>query len=101
MTLPEKGETSYSFPLQFLGVQVDGFRRDNGEAPEGFFAIPAKNFVEMRLLSRTVEVRVEHVDPSSGRLYGSVYHPRGLMSQFLLAEGLAKLGTMLEKVEDP
>merc|ERR1719353_205072 len=89
MTLPSTpGESAYVFPVTFLGIQVDNMNGNPDESNS--LAIPAKNFVEYRVLSRTVEVRLEYID-NSQRFYGSIFHPKGLMSKFLLAEGLAKL----------
>merc|ERR1719482_2357546 len=97
---------AYNFPLTFTGIQVDLFKRQDGgsreEVPEGPLAIPAKVFVEMRMLGRTVDIRLETCE--NGRLHGSVYHPRGLISLFLVQQGLAKLlggSRDLETLENP
>lgn len=46
--------------------------------------------MEIRLLNRDVEVRIEGCD-DYGNLLGSVYHPKGNIAVLLLQNGLAKI----------
>lgn len=63
-------------------------RSDGNEAGEEF-GEEAKNFVEFRLLQRTVHVELLGLTPQS-QLIGIVSHPRGNIAEHLLLEGLAR-----------
>jgi staphylococcal nuclease domain-containing protein 1 len=95
LLLPSDGLKTYALVgVSFTGLQVDGFKRDretNVEQPDGPTSRKAKNFLEFRVLNRKLEVRLEHVD-QFGNLFGTLYHPRGVISKFLVQEGLAKVG---------
>lgn len=78
--------------VQLSGIKCPGFKReaDNTEVPEPF-AEEAKAFVETRLLQRDIKVILEGVaNQSSGILLGTILHPNGNISEFLLREGLGK-----------
>lgn len=78
--------------VQLSGLKCPGFKReaDNTETPEPF-AEEAKQYVEERLLQQDVRVILEGVaNQSNGILLGSILHPNGNISEFLLKEGLAK-----------
>lgn len=82
----------YHVTVQLSGVKCPGFKReaDNTETPEPF-ADEAKQFVEARLLQRDVKIILEGVaNQTSGILVGTILHPNGNISEFLLKEGLAK-----------
>eukprot|EP00922_Rhytidocystis_sp_ex-Travisia-forbesii_P071159 GHVS01106201.1.p1 GENE.GHVS01106201.1~~GHVS01106201.1.p1 ORF type:complete len:936 (-),score=126.12 GHVS01106201.1:359-3166(-) len=78
------------------GVACDGFKREMREGSEEFAIIPeafaaeAKFFVEIRLLNRECEFRLESLD-DSGDIYGSFHHANGNVAMLLLKNGLAKL----------
>jgi staphylococcal nuclease domain-containing protein 1 len=95
LLLPNDALKTYALVgVSFTGVQVDGFKRDretNVEKPDGPTSNRAKHFVEFRVLNRKMEVRLEAVD-QFGNLFGTLYHPRGVISKFLVQEGLAKVG---------
>ena len=67
----------------------------------------AKEFVEARLLQRTVHVNLLGVSPQ-GQLVGSVVHPAGNIAEKLLAQGYARcvdyhsgfLGTAMARLRD-
>jgi len=77
--------------IQLSGIKCPGFKRENDvEVPE-LYAEEAKFFVETRLLQRDVTVVLEGVaNQSNGILSGTILHPNGNISEFLLREGLAK-----------
>jgi len=77
--------------LQLSGIKCPGFKREGDvEVPEPY-AEEAKFFVETRLLQRDVTVVLEGVaNNQNGILLGTVHHPNGNISEFLLREGLAK-----------
>eukprot|EP00922_Rhytidocystis_sp_ex-Travisia-forbesii_P010570 GHVS01015479.1.p1 GENE.GHVS01015479.1~~GHVS01015479.1.p1 ORF type:complete len:881 (+),score=163.91 GHVS01015479.1:174-2816(+) len=78
------------------GVACDGFKREMKEGSEEFSLIPepfaaeAKFFVEIRLLNRVAEVRLESLD-DNGDIYGSFFHENGNVAILLLNNGLAKI----------
>ncbi len=77
--------------VQLSGIKCPGFKRESDlEVPEAY-AEEAKFFVETRLLQRDVTVVLEGVaNQANGILLGTVLHPNGNISEFLLREGLAK-----------
>ncbi|CEM37772.1 unnamed protein product [Vitrella brassicaformis CCMP3155] len=99
-------------PLILTGIQADGWKRaapplgsDNkpivenggGGPPQQMpleaepFAAECKYFVEVRVLNRDVDVRVEGAD-EYGNLYGTIWHPKGgNISLVLLQQGFAKI----------
>jgi len=81
----------HNVTVQLTGIKCPGFKRDgDNEVPEAY-AEEAKFFVETRLLQRDVTVVLEGVaNPQNGTLLGTVLHPNGNISEFLLREGLAK-----------
>ncbi len=84
--------TYHVVTVQLSGIRCPGFKResDNTETPEPF-AEEARQFVETRLLQQDVKVVLEGVaNQQNGILQGTILHPRGNISEFLLKEGLAK-----------
>jgi staphylococcal nuclease domain-containing protein 1 len=81
----------HNVTVQLSGIKCPGFKRENDvDVPEPF-AEEAKQFVETRLLQRDVKVMLEGVaNQQNGILLGTIHHPNGNMSEFLLREGLAK-----------
>nr|CEL65707.1 TPA: Staphylococcal nuclease domain-containing protein 1 [Neospora caninum Liverpool] len=85
-------------PILLSGIQCDGFKREQQEGSTEFkvvpepYAVEARFFVEIRLLNRDVEVRIEGCD-EYGNVNGTVYHPKGNISVLLLQNGLAKIQT--------
>lgn len=74
--------------IQLSGVKCPTIKIDGENEP---FAEEAKIFVENRLLQRDVQIILEGVaNQSNGILLGTVLHPNGNISEFLLREGLAR-----------
>ncbi|RNA25196.1 staphylococcal nuclease domain-containing 1-like [Brachionus plicatilis] len=77
--------------VQLSGVKCPGFKREADQEQAEPFADEAKLFVESRLLHRDVKVVLEGVsNKSNAILLGTVLHPAGNISEYLLKEGLAK-----------
>lgn len=77
--------------VQLSGIKCPGFKREGDQEVAEPFAEEAKQFVETRLLQRDVKVILEGLsNKSSGILLGTVLHPNGNISEYLLKEGLAK-----------
>ena len=81
----------HNVTVQLSGIKCPGFKREGEtEIPEAF-AEEAKQFVETRILHRDVKIILEGVaNETAGILLGTVQHPNGNISEFLLKEGLAK-----------
>jgi len=81
----------HNVSIQLSGIKCPGFKREGDvETPEAY-AEEAKFFVEARLLQRDVQIILEGVaNQSNGILLGSILHPNGNISEFLLREGLAR-----------
>jgi staphylococcal nuclease domain-containing protein 1 len=77
--------------VQLSGIRCPGFKREGDtDVPEPF-AEEARQFVETRLLQQDVKVVLEGVvNQANGILQGTILHPRGNISEFLLKDGLAK-----------
>lgn len=77
--------------LSLSGIKTPGFRKgdDGNDIPEPF-AEEAKFFVESRLLQREVKVILEGTT-GNGNFLGTILHPVGNISEFLLKEGFAKI----------
>lgn len=77
--------------VQLSGIKCPGFKREGDQETAEPFAEEAKQFVESRLLQRDVKVVLEGLsNKTSGILLGTVLHPNGNISEYLLKEGLAK-----------
>lgn len=81
----------HNVTVQLSGIKCPGFKREGDvETPEPF-AEEAKQFVETRILHRDVKVVLEGVaNAANGILLGTIHHPNGNISEFLLKDGLAK-----------
>lgn len=78
----------HNVTVQLSGVKCPVIKMDGDAEP---FAEEAKQFVETRLLQRDVQIILEGVaNQSNGILLGTVKHPNGNISEFLLREGLAR-----------
>lgn len=99
--LPEAGETDYVYiPILISGVNTPRRKGGNTENQVEYepFYHECHFWVESRFLCREVEVRIEMMKASQNpqmpyNVYGSIYHPRGNLAEFLLAEGF---GTYLD-----
>lgn len=80
--------------LLIAGVRAPSTKRtnpsDGKEQPAELFGEEARDFIENKLLQRTVFVNILGVSPQ-GQLVGSVKHPKnGSIAPFLLKAGLAR-----------
>jgi staphylococcal nuclease domain-containing protein 1 len=81
----------HNITVQLSGIKCPGFKREGDQEVPEAFAEEAKQFVETRLLQRDVKLVLEGVaNQSNGILLGTLLHPNGNISEFLLKEGLAK-----------
>jgi staphylococcal nuclease domain-containing protein 1 len=83
----------YQVMTLVAGIRTPSTERvnpSNGQTqPAEEFGNDARAFVEQRLLQRPVQVKIVGASPQ-GQLVGSIIHPRGNISEFLLKEGLAR-----------
>jgi staphylococcal nuclease domain-containing protein 1 len=85
-------ESMQSVMICLTGVKTPGFKRGEnggGETAEPF-AAEAKFFTETRLLQQDVEVVIEGAAGNTN-VTGSIYHPRGNISEFLIKDGFARI----------
>ncbi|XP_065911934.1 staphylococcal nuclease domain-containing protein 1-like [Dysidea avara] len=76
--------------LMLSGVKCPMFRRDDsGKESAEQFAEMARFFTESRLLQRDVKIILEGVSNQNNAL-GTVIHPNGNITEFLLREGFAR-----------
>ena len=79
----------YHIQLNLTGIKCPTFKKGpDGAETEEPHAAEALFFAESRLLQRDVKVILEGV--SNNMFMGTIVHPAGNISEFLLAEGLAK-----------
>ena len=83
---------SYNFvTIQLTGIRCPMLKREGNNVSidnDESFAQEAKDFVESRLLQRDVKIVLS--DVKNQNLIGTILHPNGNISFFLLKEGLAK-----------
>lgn len=78
----------HNVTIQLSGIKCPAIKQDSESEP---FAEEARQFLEARLLQRDVQVVLEGVaNQSNGILLGTIRHPNGNISEFLLREGLAR-----------
>lgn len=80
----------HQITLQLSGVKCPVIKREGDVEVAEPFGEEAKQFVEARVLQRDVKVILEGAANQNGVLIGTVLHPNGNISEFLLKEGLAK-----------
>ncbi|KAL3924316.1 MAG: hypothetical protein SGPRY_003952 [Prymnesium sp.] len=77
--------------LMLSGIACGGFKRGEDGSEEAMpYAREARYFVEVRMLNRDVQVKLEGLD-KNGALLGTVIHPQGNMSVELVKVGLARV----------
>lgn len=77
--------------VQLAGIKAPGFKRVEDKEVAEQFAEEAKFFVESRVLQRDVKIILEGVaNQNNGILLGTILHPNGNVSEFLLRDGLAR-----------
>ncbi|XP_019633158.1 PREDICTED: staphylococcal nuclease domain-containing protein 1-like [Branchiostoma belcheri] len=74
--------------VMLSGIKCPMFKREGDKEVAEPFADQAKFFVESRLLQRDVEIIMEGV--SNQNILGTVLHPNGNITEFLLQEGFAR-----------
>ncbi|KAF3316379.1 hypothetical protein TWF173_002225 [Orbilia oligospora] len=77
---------------QQIVVLVAGIKAPQSSRPETpaeEYGDEAKNFVEARLLQRTVKVELVGLSPQN-QFIGHVIHPKGSIAEFILVDGLAR-----------
>jgi staphylococcal nuclease domain-containing protein 1 len=79
--------------LLVAGIRAPATKRvnpsDKKEQPAEPFGDEAQAFMEFRILQRSVSIVLLGLTPQD-QLVGTVRHPRGNMSEFILKEGLAR-----------
>ncbi|TGZ78283.1 hypothetical protein EX30DRAFT_322656 [Ascodesmis nigricans] len=78
--------------LLLAGVRCPASRRQDAQGvifPAEEYGDEAKGFVEIRLLQRTVKVKLLGTSPQ-GQLIGSIIHPAGNIAEFVLLQGLGR-----------
>ncbi|KAK6540754.1 hypothetical protein TWF694_008145 [Orbilia ellipsospora] len=69
------------------GIKAPQSKRPDAPAEE--YGEEAKNFIETRLLQRTVKVELVGLSPQN-QFIGHVVHPKGSIAEFILIDGLAR-----------
>eukprot|EP00916_Digyalum_oweni_P000878 GHVL01001775.1.p1 GENE.GHVL01001775.1~~GHVL01001775.1.p1 ORF type:complete len:825 (+),score=170.20 GHVL01001775.1:54-2528(+) len=74
------------------GVVADGWKYNPSTSTEVAepFAAEARHNVQIRVLNRDLDIRIEGIDEYS-TVYASIYHPKGNISLYLLKQGFAKV----------
>ncbi|KAL1500074.1 hypothetical protein AB1Y20_012749 [Prymnesium parvum] len=81
----------HQITLMLSGIACAGFKRlEDGTEEAAPYAREARYFVEVRMLHRDVQVKLEGLD-KNGALLGTVLHPQGNMSVELVKVGLARV----------
>mmetsp|Transcript_45719 Transcript_45719/g.99269 ORF Transcript_45719/g.99269 Transcript_45719/m.99269 type:complete len:871 (+) Transcript_45719:76-2688(+) len=104
LIMPQGKSSTYISAVVFMtGIvapKVKGRSADGSEQAEPY-AHEAKHFLELRCLGREVELRLEGTD-QYGNLFGTIYHPKGLIVHHLLMEGFCKISEQsAKKMEEP
>lgn len=101
--LESQGLIYGSFTLILAGVSCPrvGNQRLNPPTPSEPFAEAARDFVELRLLQRELEVTLHGCDKSGVCLVGTVHHPRGNISAEILKNGLGRISDWTVRMMSP
>eukprot|EP00577_Skeletonema_sp_RCC1716_P002625 CAMPEP_0113438738 /NCGR_PEP_ID=MMETSP0013_2-20120614/38104_1 /TAXON_ID=2843 ORGANISM="Skeletonema costatum, Strain 1716" /NCGR_SAMPLE_ID=MMETSP0013_2 /ASSEMBLY_ACC=CAM_ASM_000158 /LENGTH=930 /DNA_ID=CAMNT_0000329469 /DNA_START=47 /DNA_END=2839 /DNA_ORIENTATION=- /assembly_acc=CAM_ASM_000158 len=101
--LESQGLIYGSFTLILAGVSCPrvGNPRLNPPTPSEPFAEAARDFVELRLLQRELEVTLHGCDKSGVCLVGTVHHPRGNISAEILKNGLGRISDWTVRMMSP
>lgn len=104
VTDPAMGDLQYaSFTLFLAGVacpRLGNPRADPPTQPEEF-AAAARQFVELRLLQREMEITLHGTDKSGSTAVGTIHHPKGNIAVELLKNGLAKMSDWSVRMMNP
>ena len=92
-----------SFTLLLAGIACPrvGNPRLTPPTPDEPFAQEARQFVELRLLHRELDITLHGTDKSGICAVGTVHHPRGNIAVELLKNGLAKMSDWSVRIMDP
>lgn len=101
--LESQGLIYGSFTLILAGVSCPrvGNPRLNPPTPSEPFAEAARDFVELRLLQRELEVTLHGCDKSGVCLVGTVHHPRGNITAEILKNGLGRISDWTVRMMSP
>jgi staphylococcal nuclease domain-containing protein 1 len=104
VTDPAMGDLQYaSFTLFLAGVacpRLGNPRADPPTQPEEF-AAAARQFVELRLLQRELEITLHGTDKSGSTAVGTIHHSKGNIAVELLKSGLAKISDWSVRMMSP
>ncbi|KAI9187680.1 hypothetical protein H9P43_002071 [Blastocladiella emersonii ATCC 22665] len=92
LLIPDNPAVHYLMWIQVSGIRTPMMNRPDGSVDP--IAVEARDYVELRLLHREVELIIEDVAPganASGAILASVVHPVGNIAVFLVREGLARV----------
>jgi staphylococcal nuclease domain-containing protein 1 len=104
VTDPVMGDLQYaSFTLLLAGVSCPrlGNTRVDPPTQSEAFAVEAKQFVELRLLQRELEITLHGTDKSGICGVASIHHPKGNIAVELLKGGLAKMSDWSVRMMSP
>jgi staphylococcal nuclease domain-containing protein 1 len=104
VTDPCMGELQYaSFTVLLAGVSAPRLGNPRAEPPTSSeeFAEDAKQFVELRMLQRELEITLHGTDKSGICAVGTVHHPKGNIAVELLKSGLAKMSDWSVRLMSP
>jgi len=103
ITDPELDDLQYgNFTLLLGGVSAPRFgnRRLDPPSESEPYADEARQFVELRLLQRELEITLHGTDKSGVCAVGTVHHPRGNIAVELLKNGIAKMSEWSVRMMD-
>lgn len=103
ITDPELQDLQYgNFTLLLGGVSAPRFGNPRQDPPTESepYADEARQFVELRLLQRELEVTLHGTDKSGVCAVGTIHHPRGNIAVELLKNGLAKISEWSVRMMD-
>jgi staphylococcal nuclease domain-containing protein 1 len=92
-----------SFTLFVAGITCPrmGNPRLNPPTVDEPFAVEARQFVELRLLHRELDITLHGTDKSGICAVGTIHHPRGNIAVELLKNGLAKMSDWSVRMLSP
>jgi staphylococcal nuclease domain-containing protein 1 len=101
---PNLGDLQYaSFTLLLAGVSAPrlGNTRADPPTPSEEYAEEARQFVELRMLQRELEISMHGTDKSGVSAVGTIHHPAGNIAVELLKNGLAKMSDWSVRLMSP
>ena len=104
VTDPALGDLQHAnFTLLLGGVSAPrlGNPRADPPTPAEEFSEDARQFVELRLLQRELEISLHGTDKSGVCAVGTIHHPKGNIAVELLKSGLAKISDWSIRLMNP